>query len=328
MDSVNQKFIDLFEELERKYDELTGFVESVEVMSDNKLFNHYLKQRKNIENVVLGFKKFKILNQDLIAGQELVAVEESESLRQELEKQNQETQKQIDELFENLKTLYLETKDKQNQKVKVEINSKDKLEFLFELIKKFAEQNGARVEVQKQNDKALSCYVYGEDIYQELVVLSGIVRVVENTKTFDSTVVVLDEKVFDETILEDDIEMKTSKSSGAGGQHINKTESAVKLLHVPTGITVECQDERSQTKNKERAMMLLKEKILQYYAKNNENYIKNQRNTIKNAIFSDTASIIFDFDKHKVIVSKLKKEYDIYSVLDGNLKSIANDMSV
>ena len=60
----------------------------------------------------------------------------------------------------------------------------------------------------------------------------------------------------------------------------------------------------------------------------NKKYIKNQRNTIKNAIFSDTASIIFDFDKHKVIVSKLKKEYDIYSVLDGNLKSIANDMSV
>ena len=67
---------------------------------------------------------------------------------------------------------------------------------------------------------------------------------------------------------------------------------------------------------------------MQYYAKNNENYIKNQRNTIKNAIFSDTASIIFDLDKHKVVVPKLKKEYDIASVLDGNLKSISNDMSV
>ena len=328
MDSVNQKFMELFLELENKYDELTGYIESVEVMSDNKLFNHYLKQRKNIEGVVLGFKKFKTLKEDLVAGKELASIETDEKSRQELEFQNQDTEKQIEELFENLKTLYLETKDKQNQKVKIEINSKDKLEFVFDVVKNFASGANAKIEIQKQNDKSMSCYVFGEDIYDELSVLSGIVRVVENTNVFDITVVVLDEKVFDDTIDENDIEMKTSKSSGAGGQHINKTESAVKLLHVPTGISVECQDERSQTKNKERAMNLLKEKILQYYAKNNENYIKNQRNTIKNAIFSDTASIIFDLDKHKVVVPKLKKEYDVMPVLDGNLKSISNDMSV
>ena len=111
-------------------------------------------------------------------------------------------------------------------------------------------------------------------------------------------------------------------------EHINKTESAVKLLHVPTGLTVECQDERSQTKNKERAMSLLKEKISQYYLKNNENYIKNQRNTIKNAIFSNTSSVVFDFDKHKVFVANLKKDYDLNAIVGGNLKLISNDMRV
>jgi peptide chain release factor 1 len=257
-----------------------------------------------------------------------LALESDEFVKAQLAQNVAENKQQMQDLFEQLKNIYAESKDKQNQKVKVEINSPEKTDFVYEIIKAYAENNSAKIEIQKQTEKSLICYVFGEDIFDELSVLCGNVKVVENTREFDATVVVLDEKIFSAEIDEADIEMKTSKSSGAGGQHINKTESAVKLLHVPTGITVECQDERSQTKNKERAMSLLKEKISQYYLKNNENYIKNQRNTIKNAIFSDTASVIFDLDKHKVIVPKLKKEYDIASVLDGNLKPISNDMSV
>jgi peptide chain release factor 1 len=328
MDSVNQKFFEIFSGLEQKYDELSSYLESVEVMSDNKLYTHYLKQRKVIEELVIGFKKYKKIEQEITEFEELLALESDESVKAQLAQNVAENKQQMQDLFEQLKNIYAESKDKQNQKVKVEINSPEKTDFVYEIIKAYAENNSAKIEIQKQTEKSLICYVFGEDIFDELSVLCGNVKVVENTREFDATVVVLDEKIYSAEIDEADIEMKTSKSSGAGGQHINKTESAVKLLHVPTGITVECQDERSQTKNKERAMSLLKEKISQYYLKNNENYIKNQRNTIKNAIFSDTASVIFDFDKHKVIVSKLKKEYDIGSVLDGNLKSIANDMSV
>ena len=328
MDSVNQKFFEIFSDLEQKYDELTSYLESVEVMSDNKLYAHYLKQRKAINELVVEFKRYKQIEKDIIDLEELLGLETDVLAKEQLAQSIEENKQQLQELFVRLKDIYAESKDKQNQKVKVEINSPEKVEFVYDIVKAYAESNSAKIEIQKQTDKSLICYVFGEDIFDELSVLCGNVKVIENTREFDATVVVLDEKIYSAEIDEADIEMKTSKSSGAGGQHINKTESAVKLLHVPTGITVECQDERSQTKNKERAMGLLKEKILQYYLKNNENYIKNQRNTIKNAIFSNTSSVIFDFDKHKVFVLSLKKDYDLNAIIDGNLKLISNDMRV
>ena len=328
MDSVNQKFLEIFNDLEHKYDELTTYLESVEVMSDNKLYAHYLKQRKAIAELVLSFKKYKQIEKDIIDFEELSKIETDTETKQQLAQNVEENKQQLKELFEKLKELYAESKDKQNQKVKVEINSAEKTGFVFDIVKAYAESNSAKVEVQKQTEKSLICYVFGEDIFDELSVLCGNIKVIENTKEFDATVVVLDEKIYSTDIDEADIEMKTSKSSGAGGQHINKTESAVKLVHIPTGISVECQDERSQTKNKERAMGLLKEKILQYYSKNNENYIKNQRNTIKNAIFSNTSSVIFDFDRHKVSVLSLKKDYELKEIACGNLKLISNDMRV
>ena len=328
MDSVNQKFLEIFNGLEQKYDELSSYLESVEVMSDNRLYAHYLKQRKTITGLVLEFKKYKQLEKDICDFEELFKLETDAEAKQQLSQNIEEGKSHLQTLFNGLKELYAESKDKQNQKVKVEINSPEKTDFVYEIIKAYAENNSAKIEIQKQTEKSLICYVFGEDIFDELSVFCGNIKVIENTKESDATVVVLDEKIYSTEIDEADIEMKTSKSSGAGGQHINKTESAVKLLHVPTGITVECQDERSQTKNKERAMGLLKEKILQYYSKNNENYIKNQRNSIKNAIFSNTSSVVFDFDKHKVFVASLKKEYDLKEIIDGNLKLISNDMRV
>ena len=127
---------------------------------------------------------------------------------------------------------------------------------------------------------------------------------------------------------EEDIAIEISKSSGAGGQHINKTESAVKLIHLPTGITAECQDERSQGKNKEKAMTALKEKILQKSKENRENNIKNQRNSLKTAIFADTPVLIFDFDRNRVVDNRTKKNYNLKEILAGNINNISSDLRV
>ena len=132
----------------------------------------------------------------------------------------------------------------------------------------------------------------------------------------------------DQEIRDEDIVVQTSKSSGAGGQHINKTESAVKLIHTPTGISIMCQDERSQLKNKIRAMENLKEKIMQKNNEIQEKYIINQRKITKNAIFTDTPAFILDFDTKKLSVTKNKKQYDANDAISGKLENIINDLKV
>ena len=328
MDSVNQKFYDIFTALEAEYDELSGFIESVEVMSDNKLFKHYLSERKKIEDVVLGFKKYKALTQNQADLTELEKLETSENLKHEISTQIESLETETEALFNEIKAGYLKNKNTTEQKVKVEINSKDSIEIVESIIKNFLEKKEAKIEIQKQTENSLILNAFGEDIYDGLMVLCGNLKIIQNAKAEEVKVVVLNEQIYETEINLDDIEIKTSKSSGAGGQHINKTESAVRLVHLPTGISVECQDDRSQTKNKERALELLKEKISQKLKENNEKNIKNQRNNIKNAIFSNSISIIFDYDKHIVTVNRLRKEYDLKQIKQGELDLILNDLSV
>ena len=328
MDSVNQKFYDIFTALEAEYDELSGFIESVEVMSDNKLFKHYLSKRKKIEDIVLGFKKYKALTQNLADLIELAKLETDENLKHEISTQIESLETETEALFNEIKAGYLINKNTTEQKVKVEINSKDSIEIVESVIKNFLEKKEAKIEIQKQTENSLILNAFGEDIYDGLMVLCGNLKIIQNAKSEEVKVVVLNEQIYETEINLEDIEIKTSKSSGAGGQHINKTESAVRLVHLPTGISVECQDDRSQTKNKERALELLKEKISQKLKENNEKYIKNQRNNIKNAIFSNSISIIFDYDKHIVTVNKLRKDYNLKQIEQGELDLILNDLSV
>ena len=99
MDSVNQKFFEIFSGLEQKYDELSSYLESVEVMSDNKLYTHYLKQRKVIEELVIGFKKYKKIEQEITEFEELLALESDESVKAQLAQNVAENKQQMQDLL-------------------------------------------------------------------------------------------------------------------------------------------------------------------------------------------------------------------------------------
>ena len=330
MDSVKQKFYEQFKLSSQQYDEYMGFLESVEVMSDNKLYAFYQKKKKEIEELAMMFKKHEELGSEIEFNAEMLAIEKDESVKASLLSQNEKLKSEKDLLFEEMKFVFSKRKSHKKQQTKIEITTKQDVDFvnqIFEMINRYAAANNLAVEKEVKNGNVL-LRVSGEDAYDNLKHFSGGYKKNFRGEETLALVVVIDEQIYDQEFSLDDVEIQTSRSGGAGGQHINKTESAIRLVHIPTGITAECQDERSQTKNKERAIQNLKDKILQNYRKNNENYEKNQRKRLKNVIFSETPVFIFDFDKNIVSHAGVKNNYKINEVLAGDLDSIINDLSV
>ena len=332
MDIVNQKYLDKFEELEAEYDECSELLGSVEIMTDNKLFVHYQKKLKSLENIVLAFKKYKDLCEESTLSKEIANVEKNEEQKAELLKTYSELLQKSNDAFEELKQVYFEQGKKEEQKAKIEISIKTgEKEFVTELkilFENFADANNFDTQIVSESETQISMFVSGENAFENLKVFQGAVKKIQNTNEALALVVVLLDGAKEIEIREEDIAIEISKSSGAGGQHINKTESAVKLIHLPTGITAECQDERSQGKNKEKAMAALKEKILQKTKEMQEKYIKNQRNSLKNAIFYDKPVLIFDYDRNKVTDNRTKKTYTLKEILSGNINLIASDLSI
>ena len=326
MDEINQSFYDQLSQYELEWNEFQGLLASVEVMSDNKLYLHYLNKQKNIDAVVSGFKEYKKLAAEINDFNELALLSYDHEKAQIHENVKTLTEKQ-NELWENLKRKLRGLGVECLQKVIIELKQKNADEFakdLKEVILNFAKHS--KFEVVKNEDEEI--ILSGLNVYNILKCFSGKIQKIQKGQVQEVLMVVLEKSQCDVEFNIDDVEFQTSKSGGAGGQHINKTESAVKLIHVPTGITVSCQDDRSQTKNKERAIELLVEKIAEYNAKNSKKHIENQRKILQNAIFSSTPVIVFDYDKNVVVSTKTKTTYEIDKILSGELDLISNDMSV
>ena len=299
METLNERQKKVFEKTLDEFDELEKLLDSVEIMSDHKLYNFYLKKKKNIEELALVLKQIKELDTELEEYGQVGADAELEEL-----------ERQKDECIRKAKQILASGKIMQEEKATIEISSKTDSEFvdyLCELINKFAASDGLNFE--KKNEEGATIVLSGVGAYEKIKNFSGKIKKVNRGEESEAIVAVIKSNEEDFELDEKDLTIQTSKSSGAGGQHINKTESAVKIIHNPTGISAECQDERSQTKNKEKAMALLVKKIAQSYAQKAQKDIEKQRKELKNKIFSTTPAILFDFDANKIVVSATKQAY-------------------
>ncbi len=275
--------IEKLEQIEKKYENILQELEKPETVSNQEEYKKLMKEHKTLSPIVEKFREYKRAESAVIESEEMMKEPLDAEFKAMCEEEYKQGKIDMQRCSDELKILLLPRDPDDDKNVIVEIRAGAGGEeaalfagVLYRMYSMYSESAGFKSEVISSNETGLggfreiSFMVEGEGAYSKLKFESGVHRVqrVPETETsgriHTSTVTVAVLPEAEEVEIEinpADLKIESCKSSGAGGQHINKTESAVRLTHLPTGIVIECQEERSQFKNRDKAMKLLRTKL-------------------------------------------------------------------
>ena len=332
--------LDKLSQVENRYEELLARSEQPDFYADPKAAARSMKEQRELEPVVKTFRAYKAARQAMDEALELMELEPE--MKDFCQEEYQTAKKQSEALSEELRVLLLPRDPNDEKNVIVEIRGgvggEESALFahsLFRMYSMYAAAKGWRLELLNYNEtelggvKEADFIIEGDGAFSRMKFESGVHRVqrVPETEsggrihTSTATVAVLPEmEAVDVEIRPEDIEMQVYRSSGAGGQHINKTSSAVRLIHKPTGIVVACQEERSQFQNREKCMNMLASKLYEMERERQDAQLSGTRKSQVGSGMRNEKIRTYNFPQDRVTDHRIGLTlHNIQGFMDGDL---------
>lgn len=340
-DSLKNKLQNLLE----RHEELGVLLSDPDVISDQKKFRDFSKEYSQLEPIVENYKAYQVCQENIAAAQEMLQ-EDDADMKAMAQEELSDNKEQIEKLEADLQILLLpkDPNDTLNAFLEIRAGTGGDEAAIFSgdlarMYTRFGEKKKWQVEMISANEgehggyKEIILRIKGEDVFSQLKFESGAHRVqrVPETEsqgrvhTSACTVAILPEveEVDSIDINPADLKVDTYRSSGAGGQHVNTTDSAIRITHIPTGVVVECQDERSQHKNRARAMSLLQSRILAAeQSKQRAEIAENRRNLVGTGDRSDRIRT-YNYPQGRVTDHRINLTlYKLADVMEGDLGQV------
>lgn len=337
--------------INEKFETLSGQLSDPEVIADMKKYVQLNKEYKELEPIVEAGNKYRKMIENLEGAKEILSKEKDEELREMAKEEVAEIESQLPDMEENIKLLLIPADPQDSKNAIIEIRGGtggDEAAIfsgdLFRMYAKFCEKRNWKLEVTSQSEgaaggfKEMICKVSGEGVYGVLKYESGVHRVqrVPQTETQGrvhtsaASVVVLPEAdEFDIELNMNDIRKDTFCSSGPGGQSVNTTYSAIRLTHIPSGLVVQCQDEKSQLKNFDKALAELRTRLYNMEYEKYLNEMSSKRKTMVST--GDRSAKIRTYNYPQSRVTDHRINYTMYNLpvfMDGAIQEVIDQLQI
>lgn len=349
MENESRDLLAKTEKSKVRFDELTDLISRPEIIADNREWKKLVKERNSLEGIAEAHVELAKLVEDMDSCQKDFEQEKDAEMKQLFESEIEDLKEKINNKIDDMKILLLPKDENDDSNAIVEIRSaaggEESALFCLELCRMYshyAEKKRWKVEYIDMSEteiggiKEATIMIKGKGAYSRMKYESGVHRVqrVPETEsqgrihTSTATVAVLPEvEDIDIEILDKDLRIDVFHSGGAGGQNVNKVETAIRITYLPLNLVVTCQDERSQLKNKEKAMNILKSKLYDYYEeqRNNE-YDQNRKSQVGRGNRNERIRT-YNYPQGRVTDHRTNiSSYDLEGVLNGDLDQFIDAM--
>jgi len=338
------------EKIAQKFKEIEESLGKPEVIADQKKFQALAREHKELQPIYDAYTEYKKAKKGIEEAIEIIEASEDEEFVELAKEEKKELEKRAEELEGELKKLLIPKDPNDEKNVILEIRAgaggEEAALFaqeLFRMYSRYAEKKGWKVEILSLNETGLGgvkeviAMISGKGAYSRLKYESGVHRVQRipvtesggRIHTSTATVAILPEaEEVDIEINEKDLKIDTYRSSGAGGQHVNTTDSAVRITHIPTGLVVTCSNERSQIQNRIKAMKILRARLKELYEREQKEKLDSARRSQVGTGDRSEKIRTYNFPEGRVTDHRIKLTlYNLQEFLDGELDQMIDALA-